>query len=61
MVNIAEPIDTSRFSASDFKKCCMLNKNTTLENLNNITHKVTRSGGSRKSHSLMRSKRLKKY
>ena len=61
MVNVAKPIDTSRFSASDFKKCCVLNQNTTLENLNNITHKVSKSSGSRKSHNLMRSKRLKKY
>ncbi len=61
MVNVAKPIDTSRLSTADFKKCCVLNKNVALENLNNVTYKVAKSGGSKKSHSLMRSKRLKKY
>ena len=61
MVNVAKPIVTSRFSAADFKKCCVLNSDVTYNALNGKSSQAVRTGGSKKSHSLMRSKRLKKY
>jgi len=61
MVNIAKPLITSRFSATDFKKCCVLNSDVTYSTLNSEISRTTKTGGSKKTHTLMRSKKSKKY
>lgn len=61
MIDITEPLVTSRFKVTDFKRSCVLNSNATFEALNGRVTNRRKNGYSKKSNSSMRSKKLKKF
>lgn len=61
MINIAEPLLTSRFTSADFTKSTVLNTNVTTAQVCSRISKSVRSNASKRKNSKARAHRSTKY